>query len=95
MTRYVEPEGLCLSGPVPEQPEAGDLVVARVLHLGRSVRLEDRRARKVMLFPFDRFVCALGNRYATDHIEAYARLRGELADILSVGGLLDDLLAVR
>ncbi len=93
VTRHLDPAGLRLDGRVPERPQAGDVVVGRVLHLGHHVRVENREGRKISLFPFDRLVGALANRYATDQFEGYARLRGDLADILGVGGVVGDVVS--
>lgn len=93
VTRHLDPANLRLDGPVPERPEAGDVVVGRVLHLGHHGRVENREGRRISLFPFDRLVGALGNRYATDQFEGYARLRGDLADILGIGGVVGDVVS--
>jgi len=92
-TRNLDPSALRLDGPVPERPGAGDVVVGRVLHLGQHVRVEGRDGRRTSLFPFDRVVCVLANRYATDQFEGYARLRGDLADIIGIGGVVGDVVS--
>ncbi len=70
VTRRVPQEAMqtILSGN--HTPQAGDLVLAKVTHLGhhkRSERVDGRRAR---LIEGDEVILAYGNRYAPDQFEA-------------------------
>jgi hypothetical protein len=65
---FREPIGGLLTGDV--EPEAGDLVLARVDELGQHKRLELRTGRRAHLFPGDEIVVSYGNRYAPDQFEA-------------------------
>ena len=52
-------------------PRAGDLVLARVGHIGQHRRIELRNGRRAILFEGDEIVLCYGNRYAPDQFEAY------------------------
>ncbi|MCT1691770.1 MULTISPECIES: DUF1611 domain-containing protein [Brevibacterium] len=51
-------------------PQAGDVVLARVLEIGQHKRLESPDSRKALLFPGDEIVVAYGARYAPDQFHA-------------------------
>lgn len=51
-------------------PRAGDLVLARIVQLGKHEHLESCEGRRCRLFPGDEIVVAYGNRYAPDQFEA-------------------------
>lgn len=52
------------------QPSSGDLVLARVAHLGQHLHLESGDGRRCRLWPGDEIVVAYGARYAPDQFEA-------------------------
>lgn len=68
--------------------QVGDLVLCEVETLGqhRKIQLSDQRASE--LYPGDRVVLCLGNRYAPDQFEGFAQLSPEGADMLAAGGIV-------
>lgn len=70
-------------------PQPGDLVLARVEHVGVHGHLEDVHGRRVVLYPGDLVVGALGNRYATDFFEGYLP-KGARTHLLTAGGVIGD-----
>jgi hypothetical protein len=82
---FRQPLGGLLVGDL--EPEAGDLVLARVEELGQHKRLELRTGRRAFLFPGDEIVVSYGNRYAPDQFEA--ELPGDLSpcDLVAAGGV--------
>ncbi|WP_432562547.1 DUF1611 domain-containing protein [Kineococcus sp. SYSU DK003] len=68
-------------------PAAGDLVLARVSHVGNHKRLESTTGRRQALFPGDEVVVAYGHRYAPDQFEA--TVPGDLGPchLVAAGGL--------
>ena len=51
-------------------PRPGDLLLARVLRIGKHTTLEGTDSRRSVLFPGDEIVVAYGARYAPDQFEA-------------------------
>ncbi|NJO83753.1 MAG: DUF1611 domain-containing protein [Blastochloris sp.] len=75
--------------PIEQTPQIGDLVVARVLSLGKHSTIEMRNGAALNIFPGDLIVGAFGNRYATDQYEGYVPSEPtEYCDMLSVGGVI-------
>lgn len=74
-------------GPNSRKPEAGDLVVARVHHLGALDHVEDPAGRARQLYEGDFIIGAYGNRYATDFYEGYVP-EGQQTHLLTTGGLI-------
>lgn len=66
---------------------AGDLVLAEVIELGHHTGLQLASRRRADLYPGDRIVLCLGNRYAPDQFEAVAELRDDELDLVAAGGL--------
>lgn len=68
--------------------QVGDLVLCQVEAVGqhRKIQLADRRPSE--LYPGDRVVLCLGNRYAPDQFEGFAELSPDGADMLAGGGIV-------
>ncbi len=68
--------------------QVGDLVLCQVEAIGqhRKIQLADRRPSE--LYPGDRVVLCLGNRYAPDQFEGFAELSPDGADMLAGGGIV-------
>lgn len=73
--------------PLPEQPRSGDIALARVEKIGRNARLELVNGRAATLHEGDLIAVVFGNRYASEQFEAYAKVRGDCCDLLSMAGL--------
>ncbi|MEL4358049.1 MULTISPECIES: hypothetical protein [unclassified Luteococcus] len=68
-------------------PRAGDLVLARVVEIGKHTRLESPQSRRQLLFPGDEIVVAYGHRYAPDQFEAEVPTSLEQTNLVAAGGL--------
>lgn len=75
-----------LRGP-DVRPQAGDLVLARVLAIGKHTRLESPWSRRQMLFVGDEIVVAYGDRYAPDQFEAEVPDSLEVTNLVAAGGV--------
>lgn len=53
------------------RPQAGDVILARVVSLGQHRRIENVHGRRGDLYVGDEIIVAYGNRYAPDQFEAY------------------------
>jgi len=73
--------------PASKAPRPGDIALARVLRIGKNVRLELANGRLSSLFEGDLVAVAFGNRYATLQFEGYSKVDGIECDLLSMGGL--------
>src|SRR5215831_8550244 len=80
--------------PMEDGRDVGALVLARVTKLGRHADLEAPEGRKVTLFPGDVFVGALGDRYATGQFEGAAVVSGNAGHIVSVGGVVGQVISM-
>lgn len=69
------------------QPEAGDLVLAKVVHIGQHQRIELPSGRRNRLFIGDEILVAYGNRYATDQFEAKVPSALEPCCLVAAGGI--------
>ena len=67
---------------------AGDLVFAEVLELGQHTGLQLAHGRRAELYPGDRIVACLGNRYAPDQFEGLARIGEGSLDLVAAGGVV-------
>ncbi len=85
--RRVPPKCFSTLLAVPEAPQAGDVVLARVETIGRNTALELTGGRRSSLHPGDYIAGVFGHRYATRQFEGYARTVGDACDLLSMGGL--------
>jgi hypothetical protein len=73
-------------GPVG-QPTVGDLLLCELIVPSLHGRVETGSGGRSKLYPGDRIVCALGNRYATALLEGIAEIQGDRADLLSASGV--------
>lgn len=82
-----DPRGYAmLDGPGVE-PHPGDVVLARVVELGKHTRLESPQSRRQMLFVGDEILVAYGHRYAPDQFEAEVPSDLREAHLVAAGGL--------
>lgn len=86
-TRRVPPDHFASLLPVPERPQAGDIVMARLEKIGKNGRLELASGRNCVLHEGDVLAVVFGNRYATNQFEGYAAANGDSCDLMSMGGL--------
>lgn len=92
-TRYAaaaidaDPEGYHLLRGDGVVPAAGDLVLARVVEIGKHTRLEGPGSRRQLLFPGQEIVVAYGDRYAPDQF--LAEVPGDLGSchLVAAGGV--------
>ncbi len=70
------------------QAVSGDLVLARVAHIGSHQRVQLTEGRPSTLYPGDLIVAACGARYATDQFEGVAQIDPNGTDLLAGGGCL-------
>lgn len=68
-------------------PQVGDLVLCEVVSIGIHGRAETVAGGRAKLYPGDRIVCAVGNRYATSLLEAVADVGEDQVDLISASGL--------
>lgn len=68
-------------------PTAGDLVLARVVKIGKHTRLESPHSRRQLLFPGDEVVVAYGHRYAPDQFEAEVPENLQVTNLVAAGGM--------
>jgi hypothetical protein len=87
ITRVIPDYTVVSVGPNSRKPEAGDVVVARVHHIGAHDHIEDPVGRVQQLYEGDFVVGAYGNRYATDFYEGYVP-EGQQTHLLTTGGLI-------
>ncbi|GAA3711085.1 DUF1611 domain-containing protein [Zhihengliuella alba] len=81
------PSGYALRSGAGVVPQAGDVVLARVLEIGQHKRLESPVSRKALLFPGQEILVAYGHRYAPDQFLAYVPSSLEPCDLVAGGGL--------
>jgi hypothetical protein len=87
ITRVI-PEGTLVGvGPNSRKPEAADVVIARVHHIGAHDHIEDPVGRTQQIYDDDYIIGAYGNRYATDFYEGYVP-EGQQTHLLTSGGLI-------
>lgn len=68
-------------------PQAGDLVLARVISIGHHTRLESPQGRRQQMYPGDEILVAYGNRYAPDQFEALVPADQGECDLVAGGGI--------
>ncbi len=73
--------------PLSESPGVGEVLLARLEKIGKNTRIELADGRMANLHEGDLIAVVLGNRYASEQFEGYARVRGDACDLLSMGGL--------
>lgn len=74
-----------LSGEVA--PRSGDLVLARVQHLGQHAKIELPTGRRASLFAGDEIVVCYGERYAPDQFEAHVPDNLGPCHLVAAGGI--------
>lgn len=75
------------------KPKAGDLVLARVTHIGHHKKIELPDGRRSALYVGDEIVVAYGNRYAPDQFEAVVPDDLAPCDLVAGGGVAGLVLA--
>ncbi len=73
--------------PIPDSPQIGDVLLTKVVKIGKNARVELANGRMANLHEGDLIAAVLGNRYATQQFEGYARVGADRCDMLSMGGL--------
>ncbi|MGO4957146.1 hypothetical protein ACTQ49_07715 [Luteococcus sp. Sow4_B9] len=68
-------------------PRPGDLVLARIVEIGKHARLESPHSRRQMLFIGDEIVVAYGHRYAPDQFEAEVPEDLQITNLVAAGGM--------
>ena len=86
VTRRV-PVGLELDWTSPQRPGIGDLLLCEVIHPSLHRRIETVDGGRSRIYPGDRIVCAVGNRYASAVLEGTAEIAGEQIELLSASGI--------
>lgn len=76
--------GLIVAGA---SPKAGDIVLARIEHLGHHKKLEEPGGRRSTLFIGDEILVAYGDRYAPDQFEAHVPDDLKPCDLVAGGGI--------
>ncbi len=77
----------------PYQPQAGDVVLAKVQSIGQHRRIELANGRKSMLTVGDLVILAYGNRYAPDQFEGLVPKNLSACDMVAAGGIAADAVA--
>ena len=89
-TRFLA-ERLCLDAAgyelVTAVPSAGDVVLARVVEIGKHTRLEGPASRRQAMFVGDEILVAFGNRYAPDQFLAEVPTDLSECSLVAGGGL--------
>ena len=68
-------------------PRSGDLVLARVVHLGQHTKLELPEGRRSQMYRGDEIIVAYGHRYAPDQFEAEVPADLEECHLVAAGGI--------
>lgn len=75
------------------EPQAGDLVLARIEKIGQHAALELTTGRRSSLFPGDEIVVCYGNRYAPDQYEAEIPHNLDACHLVAAGGIASQALS--
>jgi hypothetical protein len=79
---------------IPEDysPKPGDVIIVKVLKIGKHKRLQSEYNRNMTILPDDLLMVVFGNRYATAQFEGYVpeKIEDEL-DVLGAGGVIGKL----
>ena len=70
-----------------QYPTVGDLLLCEVISIGIHGRVETAVGARHRLYPGDRIICSLGNRYATALLDAVAEVSSDQIDLISASGL--------
>jgi len=68
-------------------PKAGDLILAKVTHLGQHKRIEQTNGRRAFLHVGDEIVLSYGARYAADQFEGYVPENLSECYMVAAGGI--------
>lgn len=82
-----QPAGYHLETGPRVAPRTGDLLVARVVEIGRHQRLEGPDSRRQMLFPGQEILVAYGPRYAPDQYLAHLPPDLGVCHLVAAGGV--------
>lgn len=74
-------------------PQPGDLVLARVTHIGQHMRLELPDGRRSRLYSGDEILVAYGHRYAPDQFEAEIPATLDECHLVAAGGIASQYLS--
>ncbi len=77
----------CRSLQLKAIPKSGDLVLAKVIEIGRQTRLQLASGRRAHIFPGDEIIVAYGNRYAPDQYEGTVPTSLALCHLVAAGGI--------
>lgn len=86
VTRWM-PRDLRIEWRHVAQPGIGDLLLCEVITPSLHGRVETVDGARAKLYPGDRIITALGNRYATSLIEGVGEVAGSQIDLLSASGV--------
>ena len=86
-TRHVDLSTCTSLTGMDYQPQAGDLVLAKVASIGSHPRIELPCGRRAQLHRGDEILLAYGNRYAPDQYEAYVPDSLEPCHMAAAGGI--------
>ncbi|NYI98377.1 hypothetical protein HNR12_004654 [Streptomonospora nanhaiensis] len=81
-----------LSGP-GVRPRHGDIVLARVVEIGKHTRLESAVGRRAHLYPGDEVLVAYGARYAPDQFEAEPPEDLRPCHLVAAGGIASEVVS--
>lgn len=87
VTRRIPPAAMRTLLPGPRRPQAGQLVLARIVAAGQHAGVELTTGRKTQLYPDDLAILAYGNRYAPDQFEALVPLDLGPCHMVAGGGI--------
>lgn len=73
-------------------PRAGDVVLARVVEIGKHTRLESPVSRRQLLFPGREILVAYGDRYAPDQFLAHVPSSLAPTDLVAGGGVASEVI---
>lgn len=85
--RNVPPSALRMVDKRARRPQPGDIVLARVLEVGRLKGLQTPSGRKAKLYVDDEVILVYGHRYAPDAYEAEIPADMGLCELAAAGGL--------
>ncbi|GGN96385.1 hypothetical protein GCM10010112_87600 [Actinoplanes lobatus] len=86
MTRRL-PAGLDVTWSPVGSPTVGDVLACEVITLSLLRHLDTADGRRTMLYPGDRIMCVVGNRYSTSALQGRGRVTGDVTEMLSASGL--------
>jgi hypothetical protein len=87
------PDGFFLPDGTGVAPDAGDVVLARIVCLGQHPRLESPVSRRQALFVGDEILVAYGHRYAPDQFLAKVPVTLDQCQLVAAGGVAGQVIA--